>query len=314
MKENKNIEVEINFKNIPKNPVRLFGLVYPYFIVVFVTIGLVYIHYINVITTNEISPVLPDTTEYQKDIQPVKGSVTAGIDLSLLTKPSDKFIQKGKELYTANCSACHGEKGDGNGPAGASLNPKPRDYYSPEGWKNGRSFSMIFKTLQEGIPKSAMTAYDFIPITDRITIIQYIRALVPDLPALTQDEVKKLDETYHLSQGEKTSTQIPISLAESKLEDESKFSDERIESILNRLNNDKSESGAILFNSLTYDKKKALITLSKSKEWKNDISEFLTLLNYNKDSGFKPDVLLLSKEDLSVLFNYLKNLFSVKNT
>lgn len=34
-------------------------------------------------------------------------------------------ISKGEALYQANCSSCHGEQGLGDGPAGASLNPKP---------------------------------------------------------------------------------------------------------------------------------------------------------------------------------------------
>jgi mono/diheme cytochrome c family protein len=34
-------------------------------------------------------------------------------------------IAQGKELYTTNCSTCHGENADGNGAAGAALDPKP---------------------------------------------------------------------------------------------------------------------------------------------------------------------------------------------
>jgi len=32
---------------------------------------------------------------------------------------------KGKEIYSTNCAACHGETGIGDGPAGASLDPHP---------------------------------------------------------------------------------------------------------------------------------------------------------------------------------------------
>ena len=34
----------------------------------------------------------------------------------------------GKEVYTALCTRCHGERGKGNGPDGATLATKPRDF------------------------------------------------------------------------------------------------------------------------------------------------------------------------------------------
>lgn len=34
----------------------------------------------------------------------------------------------GAELFAANCSTCHGPKGDGDGPAAPGLNPKPRKF------------------------------------------------------------------------------------------------------------------------------------------------------------------------------------------
>jgi mono/diheme cytochrome c family protein len=33
----------------------------------------------------------------------------------------------GAEVFKANCKACHGEQGHGDGPAGGSLVPKPRN-------------------------------------------------------------------------------------------------------------------------------------------------------------------------------------------
>ena len=36
-------------------------------------------------------------------------------------------LAEGKKLYQTYCAACHGEKGRGDGPAGAALTPRPAD-------------------------------------------------------------------------------------------------------------------------------------------------------------------------------------------
>ncbi len=36
--------------------------------------------------------------------------------------------ERGKDLYTYNCSTCHGEQGDGRGPRAYFINPKPRNF------------------------------------------------------------------------------------------------------------------------------------------------------------------------------------------
>ncbi len=40
-------------------------------------------------------------------------------------KDNEAAVAEGKELYNVNCATCHGETGAGDGPAGASLDPKP---------------------------------------------------------------------------------------------------------------------------------------------------------------------------------------------
>jgi mono/diheme cytochrome c family protein len=36
-------------------------------------------------------------------------------------------ITKGEMLYQANCSSCHGNTGEGDGPASSGLDPKPKN-------------------------------------------------------------------------------------------------------------------------------------------------------------------------------------------
>ncbi len=53
----------------------------------------------------------------------------------------------GKTIYEANCSSCHGTGGQGDGPAAASLNPKPANLVEVMG-EDSEAF--IFYRISEG--------------------------------------------------------------------------------------------------------------------------------------------------------------------
>ncbi|MBS1503491.1 MAG: cytochrome c, partial [Bacteroidetes bacterium] len=83
-------------------------------------------------------------------------------------------LADGKVLYTANCTPCHGNKGRGDGPAAAALNPKPADHSSVA--VQNESDGALFWKLSEG--RNPMPSYKKI-LTDkqRWELVNYIRTL-----------------------------------------------------------------------------------------------------------------------------------------
>lgn len=121
----------------------------------------------------------------------VKGPLIRDTGTSKFSKgwePTPELIAHGKVVFAQQCTACHGDAGDGKGPAAAALNPHPRNFHVADGWKNGRKPSQIFKTLKDGIPGGAMASFGTLPLDDRWALTHYVASLGPDvLKDTTQD-------------------------------------------------------------------------------------------------------------------------------
>ena len=58
-------------------------------------------------------------------------------------------VEKGKEIFAQRCVPCHGSTGHGDGPASASLDPKPRKFADAE-WQKQVTDEYIEKIVKLG--------------------------------------------------------------------------------------------------------------------------------------------------------------------
>jgi len=65
---------------------------------------------------------------------------------------------KGEKIFKANCVVCHGDKGDGKGPAAAGMTPPPRNFTSPTDMK-GIDDARLHKSIVEGRPGTPMVGF-----------------------------------------------------------------------------------------------------------------------------------------------------------
>lgn len=82
--------------------------------------------------------------------------------------------QSVEQVYHRQCATCHGNNGDGQGRAGASLSPAPSNFRSPA--MRARSDAQLAAAIRNGKPGSAMSAYGSRLSEAQITaLVKYIR-------------------------------------------------------------------------------------------------------------------------------------------
>jgi mono/diheme cytochrome c family protein len=93
-------------------------------------------------------------------------------------------LEHGRDTYTPFCRPCHGDAGDGKGPAAAGLDPPPRDLrLGVYKWSDVAAGQLpndadFVRTLRRGLHGTAMLAWD-VPPAELENLIQYVKAFSP---------------------------------------------------------------------------------------------------------------------------------------
>ncbi len=103
----------------------------------------------------------------------------AVVDVSQVSEPwvvNEDMIKHGKKLYAQNCALCHGKDYKGEGDAGKSLQPAPRNLIEGP-WKKGGGLIGFYTVLTEGIAGGSMASYAHFKPVDRWALSQFIGSI-----------------------------------------------------------------------------------------------------------------------------------------
>lgn len=103
-----------------------------------------------------------------------------------------------QQLFIENCSSCHGDLGQGNGPLAKSLAPEPTNFTDQERALN-RSLLGLYDAISDGLDGSAMRAFSELNDQQRWSLAFYVGSLAFE-PTATVTEHNKHDTNVELQQ------------------------------------------------------------------------------------------------------------------
>lgn len=106
---------------------------------------------------------------------------TAGIPGFVVHLPDDPaklaaLQRKGAVIFAKNCQGCHGEMGDGEGPAAEGIFPRPSGLMEAN-----FTTKHLTSVLMNGVPGTAMPAWRDLPKDDVVALIAHLKIL-PERP------------------------------------------------------------------------------------------------------------------------------------
>ena len=86
------------------------------------------------------------------------------------------ILAKGGQLFQAQCTACHGQQGHGDGPLAASLNPKPTALADHTRARE-RSLFALQQIISNGVQGTAMQGFSALSDEDRWSLAFFVGTL-----------------------------------------------------------------------------------------------------------------------------------------
>ncbi len=301
-------KAETDFRELLRAPQKLFGYGYIYFLGAAVLLGVLYVQNLSTIGSQAVAPLIPaDSVAYATDIPMKPPAVLPPVDVTAAAVPSDSMIARGQAIYQANCASCHGGEGRGDGPAGAVLNPRPRNFHSLAGWTNGPKISQIYRTLEEGIVRNGMASYSHLPPADRFALAHVIRSFAAGAPEDTPGELQALETTYQLSKGKNAPGQIPVRRAQQIVVREGSAGVAAVRDLVARVQADSADPAAGLLKASASDLGRVL-TAFRLRGLTDPSAYSASVARDPASAGFRPSVARLSTADWNRLQAYLAGL------
>ena len=144
-----------------------------------------------------------DLKEINESAQATPGAAApvqkvAELDMSTIKEPwvsTPAIVEHGKQVFSQNCAMCHGAEGKGDGAAGASLNPKPRNLVEGK-WKKGGTSLGIYDVLANGLAGGSMAAWkSTIKKGDRWALVAFVRSITQNKVPDDEEKLKKVAPT-----------------------------------------------------------------------------------------------------------------------
>jgi cytochrome c oxidase cbb3-type subunit 2 len=104
-------------------------------------------------------------------------------------EPDPGVLQRGREVYAANCAVCHGTDGGGRGMAAHMFRVQPRDFRrglfkfrsTPSG--SLPTDEDLVRTITEGVRWTGMVGRPDLAPRDRLAVVQYLKTFAPRFAA-----------------------------------------------------------------------------------------------------------------------------------